>query len=69
MNRVVHAHIKSVMADRPDPDAPVFFGGGSRPNARFRMLCELAGVKPKTDVENGEKIPRVLKDFDLRKLP
>jgi hypothetical protein len=69
MNRVVHAHIKSVMPDRPDPDAPVFLGGGSRPNPRFRMLCELAGVKPKTDVENGEKIPRVLKDFDLRKLP
>ena len=33
MNRVVHAHIKSVMPDRPGPDAPVFFGGGSRPNA------------------------------------
>ena len=63
MNRVVHAHIKSVMPDRPAPDAPVFFGGGSRPNVRFRMLCELAGVKPKTDVANGEKIPWVLKDL------
>jgi hypothetical protein len=63
MNRVVHAHIKSVMPDHPAPDAPVFLGGGSRPNARFRMLCELAGVKPKTDVENGETIPWVLKDL------
>ena len=63
MNRVVHAHIKSLMPDSPDPDAPVFFGGGSRPNERFRMLCDLAGVKPKTDVENGEQKPWVLKDL------
>jgi hypothetical protein len=63
MNRVVHAHIKSLTPDRPDPDAPVFYGGGSRPNLRFRMLCELAGVELKTDVENGEKTPWVLKDL------
>ena len=63
MNRVVHAHIKSLMPDRPDPDAPVFLGGGSRPNVRFRMLCKLAGIDSKTDVENGEQIPWVLKDL------
>ena len=62
-NRVVHAHIKGLIPDCLDPDAPVFLGGGSRPNARFRMLCELASVKPKTDVENGEEIPWVLKDL------
>jgi hypothetical protein len=35
MNRVVHAHIKSIMPGNPHPDAPVFLGGGARPNARF----------------------------------
>ena len=31
-------------------DGPVFLGGGARPNARFQALCNLAGIRPKTDV-------------------
>lgn len=27
MNRVVHAHIKSLMPENPSPDAPIFLGG------------------------------------------
>ena len=63
MNRTVHAHIKSVMPDNPDPDAPVFLGGGTRPNKRFRTLCRLAGIDPKTSIETGEEQPWVLKDL------
>jgi hypothetical protein len=64
MNRVVHAHIRSVMPPQdPPPDEPVFLGGGSRPNARFRELCELAGIKAKTNVETGEDEAWVLKDL------
>ncbi|MGA2699934.1 MAG: hypothetical protein ABSH35_02390 [Isosphaeraceae bacterium] len=63
MNRIVHAHIKSIMPENPRPDDPVFLGGGSRPNARFRELCNLAGIMPKTNVENGEDQPWVLKDL------
>jgi hypothetical protein len=47
MNRVVHAHIRSLMPEDPRPDAPVFLGGGARPNARFQALCSLAGIKPR----------------------
>ena len=63
MNRTVHAHIRSIMPDDPDPDTPVFLGGGARPNMRFRVLCGLAGIGPKTDVETGEKKPWVIKDL------
>ena len=63
MNRVVHAHIKSIMPENPASDDPVFLGGGSRPNARFRELCDLAGIKFKTDVETGEGEPWELKDL------
>jgi hypothetical protein len=45
MNRVVHAHIKSMMPENPAPDDPVFLGRGSRLNARFKELCDLAGIK------------------------
>ncbi len=55
MNRVVHAHIKSIMPEDPHPDDPVFLAGGSRPNARFRQLCDLAGIKPKTNVQTGRR--------------
>jgi hypothetical protein len=54
MNRVVHAHIKSIMPNTPRLNAPVFFGGGSRPNGRFRQLCALADIKSKTNVETDE---------------
>jgi hypothetical protein len=50
MNRVVHAHIRSVMPEDPRPDAPVFLGGGARPNARFQTLCKLVGIKPRTAI-------------------
>ena len=63
MNRTVRLHLKSIMPDNPDPDAPVFLGGGSRPNNRFRALCDLAGIAPKTSVESGKQRPWVLKDL------
>jgi hypothetical protein len=63
MNHVVHAHIKSIMPDDPCLDDPVFFGGGSLPNIRFRKLCDLAGIKPKTNLETGEEEPWLLKDL------
>jgi len=63
MNRAVHSHIKSIMPENPRPDDPVFVGGGSRPNVRFGQLCDLAGIKPKTDVETGEEKRWLLKDL------
>jgi integrase len=63
MNRVVHAHIKSLMPVSPNPDHPVFLGGGSRPNARFQELCELAGIKAKTNLETGDDEPWELEDL------
>jgi integrase len=63
MNRMVHAHIRSIMPDAPDPDTPVFLGGGARPNMRFRVLSGLAGISAKTSVETGEKKPWVIKDL------
>jgi integrase len=63
MNRVVHAHIKSLLPESPAPHDPVFFGGGARPNERFRELCGLASIKPKTNFETGDDEPWVLKDL------
>jgi len=57
MNRVVHAHLKSLVPENPKPDAPVFLGGGSRPNERFQKLCALAQIKPKTNFETGKEEP------------
>ena len=51
------------MPANPDPDAPVFPGGGTRPNNRFRTLCSLAGIEPKMSIEAGEEQPWVLKDL------
>lgn len=53
----------SIMPESPNPDAPVFRGGGGRPNARFHALCELAGIKPKTNNETGSEEPSELKDL------
>jgi hypothetical protein len=53
VNRIVHAHLKSILPEEPAPDMPVVLGGGTRPNIRFQQLCELAGIGPKTDVETG----------------
>ena len=63
MNRAVHSHIKSLIPNDPCPDDPVFSGGSSRPNSRFRQLCELAGIKPKADIESGEAKQWLLKDL------
>jgi integrase len=63
MNRVVNAHLKSIRQETQQPDAPVFDGGTSRPNKQFQLLCDLAGVKPKQDVETGEEKSGVLKDL------
>ena len=56
MNRVVHAHVKSIMPENPVPDEPIFFGGGCRPNVRFQELCNLAGIKFKLNVESGADV-------------
>lgn len=63
MNRTVHSHIKSIMPESLEADAPVFLGGGTRPNNRFRTLCSLAEIKPKKNVETGEEKTWVLKDL------
>ena len=63
MNRVVHAHLKSLYHEGVDPKAPVFLGGSSRPNDRFRQLCDLARIGPKIDAETDQRSPWVLKDL------
>src|SRR5262245_2576443 len=63
MNRVVHAHLKAIMPENPRPETPVFLGGGARPNARFQRLCDLAGIKPRANVETGEDESWELKDL------
>ena len=63
MNRVVNAHLRNIMPDDPGPDAPVFLGGGARPNIRFQALCGLAGIKPRLDIETGKQEPWELKDL------
>jgi hypothetical protein len=63
MNRTVRLHLKSIRPEEPDLDAPVFVGGGARPNNRFRHLCELAGVAPKQSIESSEERHWVLKDL------
>ena len=49
--------------DNPGPDDPVYLGGGSRPSVRFQQLCDLAGLKPKTDIETREEKSWLLKDL------
>jgi hypothetical protein len=51
------------MLEDPRPDAPVFLGGGARPDARFQALCGLAGIKSSLDIETGEEKPWELKDL------
>lgn len=63
MNRVVHVHIKSLMPASPAPDEPIFRGGSARPNARFQVLCELAGIRRKANIETGKDEPCELKDL------
>lgn len=63
MNRTVHEHIKSIVPETPDSDAPLLAGGGTRPNNRFRQLCRLAGIDPKRNIEWNEERSWVLKDL------
>jgi len=63
MNRVVHAHLRSLKPEDSRPDAPVFLGGGARPNSRFQALCGLAGIKQRLDIVTGEEEPGELKDL------
>jgi hypothetical protein len=63
MNRVVHAHIRSLLPADPSPDGPVFLGGGARPNARFQELCGLVGIQSRADGETGRPGPWELKDL------
>jgi hypothetical protein len=63
MNRVVHLHIKSIMPENHSPDAPVFLGGGARPNDRFQKLCKIAGIPPKKNIETGKDEAWVPKDL------
>jgi hypothetical protein len=63
MNPVVHAHRKGLMPADPRPGDPVFLGGGARPNARFQRLSELAGVKPRVNVETGRDEAWELKEL------
>ena len=51
------------MPEKPNPDDPVFLGGGSRPNSRFHELCSLANIKLKTNFETGDEEPWELKDL------
>ena len=57
MNRVVNAHLRTIIPDDLRPDAPVFLGGGARPNARFQALCGLGGIKPRLNSQNGKEEP------------
>jgi len=63
MNRVVHAHVRSILPNGSTPDEPVFLGGGARPNVRFQQLCKLAGVKPKANADTGRDEPWELNDL------
>jgi integrase len=63
MNRVVHAHVQSILPKGSTPDEPVFLGGGARPNARFQQLCKLAGIRPKANADTGRDEPWELKDL------
>ena len=52
MNRFVHAHVRSIQHNDCSPESPVFAGGSSRPNLRFRQLCSLAGLKRRLNMES-----------------
>lgn len=63
LNRVVNAHIKSLLRAGTQTDAQLVLGGGARPNARFKELCKLAGIQSKTNLESGDESPWLLKDL------
>lgn len=63
MNRVVHAHLKSIAPATVNGEDAILQGGGSRPNTRFQELCALAGLQPKKDPVTGEDEAWELKDL------
>lgn len=63
LNRVVKTHLKRLVHDDLNLDSPVFDTGDSRPNQQFQLLCKLAAVTPKQDIETGQEKPWVLKDL------
>ena len=63
MNRVVHAHLWSILPTNPQLDDPVVLGGGARPNARFQTLCNLAGIEQRTNIVSGQPESWELKDL------
>jgi hypothetical protein len=63
MNWVAHYHIQSIRPTSPLLSAPIFLGGGARPNARIQELCALAGIRPKSNIESVVDEPWELKDL------
>lgn len=63
MNHVVNVHLRSILPQTAGPDEPAFLGGGARPNARFQVLCKLAGIRPRTNPTTGNDEPWELKDL------
>lgn len=59
----IHAAVSSPEVTGVIREAPVFLGGGARPNARFQELCALAGIRPRMNVETGAEGPWELKDL------
>jgi hypothetical protein len=64
MNRIVHAQTcKRIIPGNPPLDDPMFLGGSARPNVRFQELCEIAGIKPRKNVETCKDEAWQLKDL------
>ncbi|EMI16560.1 hypothetical protein RMSM_06516 [Rhodopirellula maiorica SM1] len=63
MNRAVHVHLRSLEPPRLAPEEPIFFGGTARPNAVFKRLIALAGIRNKVDIETGIAKDWLLKDL------
>jgi len=53
------------MPQNPRPDEADFLGRGSRPAARFQLVCEFADVKPKMNAKRAEVPNERLARFGL----
>lgn len=51
------------MRDGIEPDSQVVLGGSARPKARFKELCNLAGISLKSNLESSEESPWLLEDL------
>ncbi|MCS7471331.1 hypothetical protein NZK35_32150 [Stieleria sp. ICT_E10.1] len=63
MNRVVYAHLRRIQSPECVPKEPIFSGGTARPNAVFKQLVALAGIRDKIDIETG-----IVQDWSLKDL-